>query len=797
MSAAQPDAPQAPRHTNALARESSPYLRQHAHNPVDWRPWGEEAIEEARKRQVPIFLSVGYSTCYWCHVMERECFEDEAIARLLSESFVCVKVDREERPDVDDIYMTAVQMLTRRGGWPMSVWLLPPPPADATNPGYAGLEPFYAGTYFPPRPMSGMPGLPQVVSNINEAWKSDRPGVIEQAKEVAAAIRENNQPAIPVRVGQPQFAQALNALLTIHDAKHGGFGRAPKFPQPVFVDYLLELTGRISDPAVSGAVSAAVRLTLDRMALGGMNDQLAGGFHRYSTDETWTVPHFEKMLYDNALLTSLYARSYTLTRDPFDALVARTTAQFVLREMIDKETGAFYSAIDAEVDGREGFNYLWTRAQLTEALGEDDAVFAARILGFDAGTNFQDPHHPDDIRRNVLLLPARPEKLAEESGLAPDAFGKRWALVQQRLLAERAKRKGPSTDDKVITAWNGLMIGALADAALALGDLTLLDAAERASKFFLVNMRTKTGGLFRTYRDTKAKTAGFLEDYAFVVQGLIKVHLASAASGRADTRYLSGAEELTKIALERFGADAGGLYDTRDAQPDLIVRAHNFHDGAMPSAPGVMLHNLIDLYLITRNDAYTARAAELASFMSGEIARSPLATVNATRAVLRLTSIKPGILDHLPEAPAAAAPEQPEDQPIQVLADTDRVIVPATGEAALRLKISIDEGVHINASDPGVAGMTGLSVRVVGGTGVAARLEEPRPQAYQGGALPKGEGPLMVHEGEVELTLRLSRSKDAWQGRPMLVLTYQACTDTACLKPAEVSLDVALDPAAP
>jgi uncharacterized protein YyaL (SSP411 family) len=814
MSLAQPaPAPQAAvtptpqAHTNRLAKESSPYLRQHAHNPVDWYPWGDEAFAEAKRRQVPIFLSIGYSTCYWCHVMERESFENAEIAKLLNDSFVCIKVDREERPDIDDIYMAAVQAMTGRGGWPMSVWLTPPS-AEGVSPESNGLQPFYAGTYFPNQPRQGMASLQQVCANITEAWTHERDKVNAQANHVADAIREQAAWEPPVKIGPVQIGMAVQGLLNIHDPKHGGFGRAPKFPQPVFLDLLMEIEGRIPDPAVAGTVSSALRLTLDKMALGGMYDQLAGGFHRYSTDETWTVPHFEKMLYDNAMLASVYARAHAKGRDPFDAKVVTETIAWALREMRDRETGAFYSAQDAEVDGREGLNYLWTRPQLTEVLGEDDAVFAARLLGFDTGTNFQDPHHPEDQRKNVLLMPQRLEAAAKDSNTDPVAFGERWASVQSRLLESRNRRKQPHLDDKVITSWNGLMIGALADAALSLGQLSYLDEAEKTSKFFLTNMRTKTGGLFRTCRDTKAKTAGFLEDYAYLIQGLLKVHAGSAASGRADTRYIKGAEELTTIALERFSAPPGSaqeashpgmLFDTREGQPDLIARSATTYDGAMPSAQGVMLHNLIDLYLITRNQDYLDRATSLARALSGEIARSPLATVNSTRAALRLITLKKDAFDGLPEptaAPTRSTAVDPDTTPVQVHADTDRVTIPKPGEppATLHLKLTIDEGFHINANTPGIEGMTPLDVRIEGGLGVSASVTYPAPAKYQGHALPEGEGPLMVHSGEVELTVNLSRTDQPWQGRPILVLTYQACDDRACLKPQTISLDVALDP---
>ncbi|MFM9958174.1 MAG: DUF255 domain-containing protein [Phycisphaerales bacterium] len=825
MSHARADVPPAAAvRENRLARESSPYLRQHARNPVDWFPWGEEAFDEARRRQVPIFLSIGYSTCYWCHVMERESFEDQATADLLNAAFVCVKVDREERPDVDDIYMNAVQAMTGRGGWPMSVWLTPPPPENAGDDA-PGLRPFYAGTYFPPEPRHGMASFRQVIVNITEAWRDSRADVHDQAARVTDAIREQTRWEPTAKVTSLQIGQAISTLLRIHDTTHGGFGRAPKFPQPVYLDFLMELEGRINDPAIASALTSSLRLTLDKMALGGMYDHLGGGFHRYSTDESWTVPHFEKMLYDNAMLASAYARAYARSRDPFDANIVRGILAYAQRELRDPETNSFRSAQDAEVDGKEGLNYLWTRDEFTQVLGDGggdaggdaggEAEFAAKLFGLDKGTNFHDPHHPEEPRRNVLVMPMRPEAFAKEMGIEPNAFGERWSSVQRRLLEARTQRKQPHLDDKAITSWNGLMIGALADAALALNDLAYLDQAEKTSRFFLVNMRTPSGGVFRTYRDTKAKIAGFLEDYAYLVQGLIKVHLANAASGRADTRYLVGAEELTKIALERFAPPSppaagthdvhpGTLFDTRDAQADLIVRSASTHDGAMPSAQGVMLHNLIDLYLITRNETYRERAVQLAQALSGEIARSPVATINSTRAALRLLTIKPDAFEGLPDAPANATSsaasdgaEVDTDPVVQIHATTDRLLIPKQGESpvTLTLKLTIDEGFHINAREPNITGMTGLAIRAVGGTGLHVDFTEPAPKPYTGGALPEGEGPLMVHQGEVELTVTLSRTAEPWEGRPILELTYQACDDRACLRPQAVTIDVALDPA--
>jgi uncharacterized protein YyaL (SSP411 family) len=381
---------------NRLSRETSPYLLQHAHNPVAWFPWGDEAIAEARRRDVPIFLSIGYSTCYWCHVMERECFESEEIARQMNDRFVCVKVDREERPDLDDLYMTATQLLTGHGGWPMSVFLEP-----------QGLRPFWAGTYFPPEPRHGVPSFPQVLDAMSRAWTERRGEVLEQAASVAEGVRQHMvSEEAPVGLGLPQVTEAGRDLLKRFDRVHGGFGGAPKFPQPVFLEFLLDLRAAAADDATRDAIDQAVRRTLDRMAIGGVFDQVGGGFHRYSVDERWLVPHFEKMLYDNAQLAQVYARAAVVYSDDFYATIARRTLDYALREMTSSE-GAFYSAQDAEVDGREGGNYVWTPEEIRAALPPEDAGFAIKVYGADAGPNFRDPHYPDSSSTNVLFLRER------------------------------------------------------------------------------------------------------------------------------------------------------------------------------------------------------------------------------------------------------------------------------------------------------------------------------------------------------------------------------------------------------
>ncbi len=778
----------APAHTNRLAQESSPYLLQHAHNPVDWYPWGPEAFEEARRRQVPILLSVGYSTCYWCHVMERESFENEAIAQQMNEQFVCIKLDREERPDVDDVYMTALQLLTRSGGWPLNAFLTPPGAEGEDDP---GLRPFFAGTYFPPDDSMGRPGFPAVLTNISHAWNNQRDQVFEQAGKLTEAVREQlGDEGKVVRVDERQISEAMETLLRIHDRDNGGFGGSPKFPQPVYAEFLLDTRTMVTDPAVRTQIDEALRRTLDKMATGGIHDQVGGGFHRYAVDAEWVVPHFEKMLYDNGQLASLYAKSFLFDRDPYDAEVLRGILEYVRREMT-APGGPFYSAQDAEVDGREGLNYVWTPEEIDLLLTESDAAFTKDVFGLNAGTNFQDPHHPEADATNVLVLRMRPEALALALGMEDDEFATRLASVRSKMLAARDQRKQPRLDDKLLVSWNGLMIAGFAHGALALGDLTYLDNAERAARAILNDMRTDDGGLLRVARLGVAKEPAILEDYAFFVQGLLAIHRVNAASLRGDLTYINAATELTEFARRTFAdPDTGVWYDTREGKPDLLVRVRSAYDGATPSASSVMLHNLIELHELTGKDEYLETAKRLAASLSVEIERSPLATVNSVRALGRLMAMAPEFAGELGQRQE----EELREAPVQILAAVERVRVPKEGPAGtITLRVQIDEGYHITAREPGVPGLYPFTIRVDGNPGVEAVTAYPEGAAYTGSAIEEG-GTMMVYEGTFDIEVTLQRTGEPWQGRALLVVEYQACTDEACLAPVAVELDLAIDP---
>jgi len=733
--------------------------------------------------------------------MERESFENEAIAKQMNENYVCIKVDREERPDVDDIYMTAVQMITGRGGWPMSVWLTPPGTRGESD---RGLEPFFGGTYFPAVARQGMTSFPQLLSAITDAWNQRKPQILDQTTRITDGVRQQlAHKNDAVEVGAGQVGQAISGLLRIYDRDNAGYGQAPKFPQPVFGMFLIEALPTIDDPVIKDSVARSLRHTLDRMAMGGMYDQVGGGFHRYSTDTIWLVPHFEKMLYDNGQLATLYARSYMRDAasgggDAFDALVIRRMLDYVLREMTD-DRGGFYSAQDAEVDGHEGQNYLWSDEEFVDVLGEDDAAFAAKTYGVSRGPNFSDPHHPEDERKNVLFLTARPDGIAQKMKMSEDDFERRLASVNERLYAARVKRKQPRLDDKVLAGWNGLMIAGLADGSRALKEKKYYDAAQKAADFILKAMRDTNGELLRTYRNGSAKTPAFLEDYAMFIRGLLALHAAGEALNIDATNYLTVAAELTDRALKRFEDPdvPGALYDTLPEQTDLIVRLTSSYDGAVPSGPSVMLNDLITLYARTSTQHFLDKALDVLSAMSPMIAQNPISPIESTRGLQRLLQI-----DAEQVAAIGAGHEggaelsiKRDDTPVKVFAGAERVVVPAMGKATLPLELRIDKGFHITAHDPGIEDLIPLNIEIAGGKGVALSVEYPKGEPYNGQALPpEDRGKMKVHTGTLALLLKLERTDDQWSGRPIVIVTYQACDDSACFQPMTVELDVAIDP---
>jgi len=765
---------------NRLGRESSPYLLQHAQNPVDWYPWGEEAFEAARTRDVPIFLSVGYSTCYWCHVMERESFEDDQVARMMNELFVCVKVDREERPEIDELYMTATQILTGRGGWPMSVFLEP-----------EKLRPFWAGTYFPPRARENMgPGFVDVMQGMHGAWTEQREGVLKQASALADEVEKALSAARePAQVGATEVSKAASELLQAFDRTHGGFGAAPKFPQPAQLEFLLDVRDAAGDEATAASIDEAVRFTLDRMAVGGLFDQIGGGFHRYCVDATWTVPHFEKMLYDNAQLARLYARAHEVYGDPLYARIARRTCDYVLREMTS-ESGGFFSAQDAEVEGREGLNYVWNEEQAREALGDlpdDDIAFAVKVYRLEA-PNFRDPHHPESPAMSVLRLDDRPDKMAERAGEEPGVFQDRLDRIGAALLRARDDRKQPHLDDKVVAAWNGMMIGALARVGATLEERRYIDAAARAARFVLGEME-HDGALARSWRDSDGGgslgPAGVLEDYACMISALSEV-----ARLEGDAQLASAAARLAESANERFVGD-GVCYDSEAGRSDLFIRPRSLYDGATPCGNSQFLHAMIDLNALAPSDAWLDRAMGVLAGVSAMMRDSPRSVIESTRGLLRLMRTSGADRSRFADA-AEDEPEGPKPgfTPVEIYSSTDRVSL-EDGAAQFEIVLKIAPGYHINAAEPNPTGhplgegLAPLRVGVVGGAGVQVFADYPEGTEY-------GEGRIRVHEDETQMTIALERAGEI-KGRPVVIVTFQACTETECLEPATLELDVAID----
>ena len=621
-----PDHAAPDRPLNRLAGSRSPYLLQHARNPVDWRPWGADAIAEARRRGVPLFVSIGYSTCYWCHVMERESFESVVAAGTLNDACVPVKVDREERPDVDDLMMTACQVFTQltegrpSGGWPLNVFLDP-----------ETLEPFFCGTYFPPEAAFGRPSFTDLVRAVDGAWKSDRDGMRDQAGRIAGVVRrqmalpEADDAAARALAGDEARAQVAGALLRLHDPTNGGFGGAPKFPTPPYPRFLME--------AGADTMAEAVRRTLDAMATGGIFDQVGGGFHRYAVDASWTVPHFEKMLYDNGLLASLYADAFRRWGDALHGEAARRTCEWAIREMTG-EGGRFLSAQDAEVDAREGLNYLWQPSEVRAALEAaglgSDWPFAERLYGLDGAPNFKDPHHQYAAPAFVLRLAMRPDALARAMAISDAEFRARRTRVDAALLAVRARRPQPSTDDKTIAAWSGLMAEGLADAGEALGERRFVDAAVAGIAFVLERMRAPDGGLLRAWREGPGDVPAFLEDYASCANACLAI-----ARATGDWRWRDEARALVALAEERFLDPASGAwFDAPAGADDLFARPRSIDDGAMPSGTSSILRAAAALAAADRDPARLARAERALSAVAVAVREQPVAasgTVLAAR----------------------------------------------------------------------------------------------------------------------------------------------------------------------
>ncbi|MCB9854996.1 MAG: thioredoxin domain-containing protein [Phycisphaerales bacterium] len=590
-------------HTNRLIRATSPYLLQHAHNPVDWYEWGPEALKRAKDENKPIFLSIGYSACHWCHVMERECFENEAIAAVMNEHFVCIKVDREERPDLDDIYMSATQALTRSGGWPMSVWLTP------------DLRPFYAGTYFPPESSHGRPGFKDVLLFLHEAWKDKHDQVIEQANALTDAVRQITSTqaggsAISVEV----ITQAAELIARQFDASRGGVssGGTNKFPPSMAMDLMLRAYDRsLLKGKPNQMLLDRVETTLENMAYGGIYDQLGGGISRYSTDPDWLVPHFEKMLYDQALVSDIYLDAYRLTKKPLYAETARSILDYVIADLQSPE-GGFYSARDADSEGVEGKFYVWSKTEVEGALGDDATIFCDYYDITDGG-NWEG--------HNILNVPNEPAVVAAKHGISQEVFDRRIAAAREKLLAIRAKRVPPFRDDKVLAAWNGLMIASMAKAGRVLNEPRYIQSAIRAADFVLLKMTDETGRLLRTYRNQHAHTPGYLDDYAMMIDASLNLFETTF-----DRKWLDAAERLNAIVIKHYRDESGGFFFTADDAETVLVRMKSASDNAVPSGNAVQAMNLLRLGVLLDRDEFRSEAEKLLMYFGDKAQSMPFSS---------------------------------------------------------------------------------------------------------------------------------------------------------------------------
>ena len=579
---------------NRLINETSPYLLQHANNPVDWYPWGEEALEKARVEDKPILLSIGYSACHWCHVMERESFEDPNVASLMNRSFVSIKVDREERPDLDSIYMQAVQALTGQGGWPMTVFLKP-----------SG-EPFYGGTYFPPEDRGQMPGFPRLLRAMDEVYRTRRTDIDNASAQLVDRLRQTSRmKSKSDLLHKDLLEEAFLHLSPGFDEENGGFGGAPKFPQPMIYDFLLRYSHSSRNPKALHMLN----LSLEKMALGGMYDQLGGGFHRYSTDSYWLVPHFEKMLYDNALLSKLYLHAYQSTGHELYLRIVQETLDYVLREMTSKE-GGFYSSQDADSEGEEGKFFVWTPHQVEEVLGREDAEIFCAYYDITPTGNFEGS--------NILNVPLDADAVMDQVDVDPDVLEEVLRKGKEKLLEVRNRRISPDRDDKVLTAWNGLMLRSFAEAAATLGRQDYRDAAVANADFVTQNLQ-KDGRVLRTYKDGQARLNGYLEDYSFLADGLIAVYELTF-----DSRWLGEAQRVADGMIALFWDEEDQVfYDTGKDHETLLVRPRDIFDNAAPCGSSVAADALMRLALLTGNEEYRNFAAAVLRSMGPMLSQYP------------------------------------------------------------------------------------------------------------------------------------------------------------------------------
>lgn len=758
---------------NRLAKESSPYLLQHAYNPVDWRPWGPEAFEAAAKEKKVVFLSIGYSSCHWCHVMERESFSNQEVADILNKNFICIKVDREERPDVDDIYMTALHTMGARGGWPLSMFLTP----DG--------KPIVGGTYWPREDRKEgdetFAGFKTVLGKIMDIWKEKPKEIQEQANSYAEATIDalsRNVRANPIVALDRDLAKGAALMMSEEiDPVHGGIGRkannfrGTKFPMPSSAIVLLDHAVREKDDDLKKLVV----LTLDKMAQGGIYDQIGGGFHRYSTERHWTVPHFEKMLYDNAQLVEFYADAYRHWKKEDYARIIRETLTFIGRELTSPE-GGFYSALDADSNGVEGEFYVWTPQEIEKILGnKEDAEFLKDVYGVNGTPNFEEKFF-------ILRLKKPLDEIAKDKKLSTEEFNKKLTALNQKLMDVRAKRVRPFLDTKILTAWNGQMIAGYAKAGEVLKNPEYTKTAIRAAEFILKNMRTKDGRLLRSYGKNaegklEAKLNGYLDDYAFLTHGLLNLHDATG-----DKRWLDEAKSLTDTMLKWYGdGEKGGYYYTSSDHEKLFARPKEYYDNAQPSANGVTVRNLVRLAHKTKEDNYRALAEKSFRQFAGVIRANPSGVPSMCLA----------LHSYLDAKDAAPEPKKKDESPTTVKETTeDLVKLTATtapgakGKQVITVKMTIAEPWHIYANpvenQQFATAATTVSIRANGKL-IEGQIDYPK------GTVEKYESyEYRVYEKEVTITATIPETP----GPLEVSAKVQTCKKGLCLLPTTLKTTI-------
>ncbi len=728
-----------PLYTNRLILEDSPYLLQHAHNPVDWYPWGEEAFEHARNENKPVFLSIGYATCHWCHVMEEESFENEEIAKFLNEHFIAIKVDREQYPDVDETYMTAVMLMTGSGGWPMSTFLLP----DG--------RPFFGGTYFPPDRFI------ELLQRIAQLWLKKQDDIVAQAEQLSTAIEQTMETRKRVQLlGQNAIDQATNDILERYEKIWGGFSQAPKFPNEPSLSLLLETPPNQQK-------DSALKHTLDAMMQGGIHDQIGGGFHRYSTDAQWLVPHFEKMLYNQAYLSRIYAEAWRQYGDPLYARTSQQILDYVLREMTSKE-GGFYSAIDADSEGEEGTFYLWTEDEIRSVLDEDEGNFAIRLYAVTDKGNFEG--------KNILHLPHSLHEIARQEDQDLSQLIKRIDQINKNLLQHRKKRIPPLTDNKIIVAWNGMMITALAEVGEKLNQYRYLEAAKHAAEFLWKSQRPGKGQLLRVNLEGTPSIDAKQEDYAHFAEALIALYDVTG-----DIKWLQQAQELTNEMLDKFLDTSSGAFLMGDDKL-LFAKPRSIHDGATPSGNSVAVRVLSRLARRTGKPAYEEKARQVLQALSSSIAEYP---ASYAYMMAQLHELLKGETGHRQYAGRGA---------IKITGK----ILQEKENYQLLVELDITDGWHINAHTPLQKDLVATQISLAPDEQwKLTSFEYPKPVQKK---VDFEERPLALYEGKIQIRSKLEptsqHKKDAIAFPVEVSVQIQACNTESCLPPETAMLSLTL-----